>query len=105
MAQEPSNGTPVIVASIILGLSIVTGSFMMKTAVDEGAARMGAVLGEMQALTAKLAAAPAAAKPAARAARPGRPDPAKVYQVAVGTAPTKGPKSAKVKIIEWSDFQ
>ena len=106
MAQESSSGASLIVAAVILGLSVVTGSYMLKTSVDSGTARLGDVLGEMQSLGAKIAAAPAGAPtPAARPARPGRPDPAKKYEVAVGNAPTKGPDSAKVKIVEWSDFQ
>jgi hypothetical protein len=93
-----------IVAAIVVGLSIVTGSFMLKTAQDESSQRLAAVLGEMQALTAKLAAAPAAGR-AAAPTRAGRPDPEKVYQVAIGDAPVKGPNTAKIKIVEWSDFQ
>jgi protein-disulfide isomerase len=94
-----------IVAAIVIGLSIVTGSFMLKTAQDESSERLSAVLGEMQALTAKIAAAPAAQGRAAAPARAGRPDPEKVYKVALGDSPSKGPKTAKVKIVEWSDFQ
>ena len=92
-----------IVAAIILGLSIVTGSYMIKSSVDVGAVQLGEVAGEMQAAVAKMAAAPAAA--AARPSRGGRPDPAREYKVAIGDAPTKGPKAAKIKIVEWSDFQ
>ena len=92
-----------IVAACILALSVVTGSFLIKSSVDGGAARLGEVLKEMQELSAKVA-APAAPRPAA--ARPGRPDPAKRYEVALGDAPTRGgPATARVKIVEWSDFQ
>jgi hypothetical protein len=94
-----------IVAAIVIGLSIVTGSFMLKTAQDESSERLAAVLGEMQALSAKIAAAPAAPSPGAAPARAGRPDPQKVYEVAIGDSPAKGPKTAKIKIVEWSDFQ
>ena len=37
--------------------------------------------------------------------QPGRPDPSKTYKVAVGDAHAKGPKDAKITIVEWSDFQ
>ena len=100
-----SSGGSLIIAAIVLGLSVVTGSFIIKTSLDDGAAQLGVVLGEMQALTAKIAAAPAApAAPAARG-RSNRPDPAKEYKVAIGSSPVKGPNSAPIKIVEWSDFQ
>ena len=47
----------------------------------------------------KLAAPPPAP------ARPGRPDPGKVYSFPVGESPVKGPADAWVTILEVSDFQ
>ena len=43
----------------------------------------------------------------ARPAAPQRPqiDPNKVYNIPVGTSPTKGPDAAKVTIVEFSDYQ
>jgi protein-disulfide isomerase len=49
----------------------------------------------------KLDQAPAAAAPQ----RPGEPDANTVYKALVEDAPVKGPRSAKVTIVEWSDFQ
>jgi hypothetical protein len=90
-----------IVAACILALSVVTGSFLIKSSVDDGAQLLDAVLKEMQA-----SARVAAPTPARREARPGRPDPAKRYEIALGDAPTRGgPDTARVKIVEWSDFQ
>jgi protein-disulfide isomerase len=44
--------------------------------------------------------------PAARpAAAPNAPDPNKVYDIPVGSSPVRGPKNAKVTIVEFSDFQ
>jgi protein-disulfide isomerase len=50
---------------------------------------------------------PEGAAPAAPAAaqRPGEPDANSVYKAAVGDAPVKRAKNAKVTIVEWSDFQ
>jgi protein-disulfide isomerase len=62
------------------------------------------VLGEMQTLTARLADGPNVPTRAAPA-RPDRPDPERVYEVALGDGPKKGPDAAKVKIVEWTDFQ
>lgn len=44
---------------------------------------------------------------ASRPAVPARPDqdPNKVYDIPVGDSPVKGPKDAKVKIVEFSDYQ
>jgi protein-disulfide isomerase len=39
------------------------------------------------------------------AAAPGEPDANVVYKAMIGDAPVKGPKNAKVTIVEWSDFQ
>ena len=105
--SDSSSGSSLIVAAILLALAIVTGSFIIKDALDNGAVQFAAVLGEMKDMNAKIAGAPAGgpAAPAARPSRPGRPDPSKKYDVEIGKAPTKGPDSAKVKIVEWSDFQ
>lgn len=45
------------------------------------------------------------ARPAAAPARPPAEDPNKVYNLPVGTSPLKGPKDAKVTIVEFSDYQ
>jgi protein-disulfide isomerase len=101
---DSSSGGPIIVASIVLGLSIVAGSFILKGSIDAGSTQLGAVLGEMQEASAKLAAAPSGAQ-AARPSRPARPEPSKKYEVAIGKAPARGPASAPVQIVEFSDFQ
>ena len=101
MAGDATPGSSMIVAACILALSIVTGSFLLKSSVDDGAEHLGAVLEEMQ--VSGRVAAPTAPSPAAR---PGRLDPAKRYEVALGNAPTRGgPDTARIKIVEWSDFQ
>lgn len=72
------------------------------------------ILAKLEALDKKVDAieipAPAPAGAAAKNAKPkgpqpGRPDPSKTYKVAVGDAHSKGPKDAKITIVEWSDFQ
>ena len=74
----------------------------MKTSVDGASTQLASTVGQLQELTAKIAAAPAAA-PAP--SRPGRPNPNKKYTVEVGPSPKRGSDSAAVKIVEWSDFQ
>ncbi len=103
--SDQSSGGSLIVASIVIGLAIVTASLILKSSVDEGSAQLAATVGEMQELTAKIAAAPSAPNPSARPSRPARPDPSKKYEVDIGSSPARGPASAPVKIVEWSDFQ
>lgn len=45
-----------------------------------------------------------ASRPAAPAA-PSQPDPNKVYDIAVGDSPVKGPADARVTLVEFADFQ
>jgi hypothetical protein len=104
LAQDSNSnlGTSLIIAAVVIALSIVTGSYMIKQSNDQTSEKLATVLGELQ--VANVAAAPSVpSRPSP--ARPGRPDPSKVYQVALGDSPSKGPKTAKVKIVEWSDFQ
>lgn len=44
------------------------------------------------------------AQPAAQAARP-QLDPSKVYNIPIANSPVKGPRAARVSIVEFSDFQ
>jgi protein-disulfide isomerase len=44
------------------------------------------------------------AQPAAQPARP-QLDPSKVYNIPIASSPVRGPKTAKVSIVEFSDFQ
>jgi len=99
VAKE-SLGGPLIVASLMLALSILGAGYFMSKSID----RTNEQLKELAVAVNDIpAAAPAA--PTRQAARPGRPDPKRRYTIAVAGAPTKGPKDAKVTIVEWSDFQ
>src|SRR4029453_16603597 len=69
--------------------------------VDEIKKGQKEILAKLEALdkaVAQVKAAPAA---------PARPqiDPNKVYSLNVGDSPTKGPKDAKITIVEFSDYQ
>lgn len=65
-----------------------------------------AKLGELEGKIGEAGPAPAKpGQPDKARPRPGRPDPSATYKVPVGDAQTKGPETAKVTIVEWSDFQ
>ena len=92
---------PIVVAALILAFAFLGGSVLIKSSLDRGA-------GEISALRTALTEAGAvvqAARPAPAPSRGNRPDPNRRYDIEVGAAPVKGPKDAKVTIVEWSDFQ
>ncbi len=99
MAQGSSVAGP-IAAAVILGGSLLGGSYLIAGSIDRGATELSNLKTAVQTA--------AAAQPAARAAAPSpsrRPDPSKVYDVQVGSAPTKGATNAVVTVVEYSDFQ
>ncbi len=69
--------------------------------------KQDAILAKLDGMEAKIGQAPAARPGADKAAgpKPGQPDPKATYKVEVGDAYAKGPATAKVTIVEWSDFQ
>lgn len=98
--EQNSSGGALIGSAIILGIAIVGSSFLLSSSLDRASEQFGTALASIKDM--KPAAAAAAAAPSRN---DGRPDPSKVYEVAVGTAPFMGPKNAKVTIVEFSDFQ
>jgi protein-disulfide isomerase len=91
----------VVVGALILGASVVGASFVIRSSVDR-------VTGELTSMRTAMAAAPDAgrAEAAARArARGSRPDPSRRYTINTKGSPARGPESAKVSIVEFSDFQ
>ncbi len=100
MAKD-SLGGPLIVASLMLALSILGGSYLLSKSIDAGTQK----LHELAVAVDEMPAPTAVAAPSKRPSRPGRPDPNKRYKIATAGAPTKGPKNAAVTIVEFSDFQ
>jgi hypothetical protein len=98
MAQGSAGGA-LIAAAVILGGSLIGGSYLVANSIDRGASELASLRSAVQTAATE---APAA-RPSPSRSR--RPDPSKVYQVAVADAPTKGSKSAPITLVEWSDFQ
>jgi hypothetical protein len=104
MAQGSSGGA-LIAAALILGGSVVGASYLVATAIDRGAGQVTILNASLvTAMDTAKEIASAGGRPAARAG-PKRPDPNKVYEVEIGSAPIRGPKTAAVTIVEWADFQ
>jgi protein-disulfide isomerase len=98
--MEKGSGAVTISAALIIGAALLASGFMIKRSLD-------ATTGEIAAVREALEAGAQAVAPPPRraAAHPGRPDPSQRYEVDVSRAPAWGPASAKVTIVEFSDFQ
>lgn len=94
-------------AAIIICAAILVGSWVVKASLDNTTAELAQIRGSLaetkSALEKVAQARPAPAPPAAPVRR--GPDPNRRYTVNTAGAPAKGPASAKVKIVEFSDFQ
>ncbi len=104
MAQQES-GRSSIVAALILGVGLVAAAWIVKGAVDKTTVQLSGIklaLADTKDALQKVAQARPAAAPSRRA---GRPDPDRRYTVDTKGSPAKGPASAKVKLVEFSDFQ
>jgi protein-disulfide isomerase len=97
---ENSSGRSTLIAALLISLSIIGGSFFIANSLDRATA-------QIELATEMLEDLPLAAAPGrnARANRPQRPEAGKEYEVAIGSAPTRGNENAAVTIVEWSDFQ
>jgi protein-disulfide isomerase len=99
-----------ITAALAIGLAGCQGGGSF-AALQEKLTAIGdkqdAVLARLDAIEQKIGQGGAAApgqKPQ-QGPKPGQPNPKDTFKVEVGAAYTKGPASAKVTIVEWSDFQ
>jgi protein-disulfide isomerase len=96
----------VIVAAVILGAAVASGSWLVSRSLSESADRLEGIRVAMGEMKDAMAARPAAPAAAAAAAAPRRgPDPERRYEIALGAAPVIGPEKAKITIVAFSDFQ
>jgi protein-disulfide isomerase len=93
----------IVIASLILGASVVAGSLIVQSSVDKTAAEVSGVRTALTGMQAALKTA--AVAPAAAPARAGTPDPNRRYTINIKDSPAKGPEDAKVTVVEFSDFQ
>jgi protein-disulfide isomerase len=98
-----NSGTPLIVAAVILAVAVLGGALILKSSMDAGTAQLEGVKSSLVEFKDALAAA-ARPQPAA-AQRPSGPDPARKYSLNLNGTPVKGAQTAKVTLVEFSDFQ
>jgi protein-disulfide isomerase len=91
-----SNSGALVISALIIGSSIVAGSFLVRSAVD----RTG---GEVNALKTSIEAMSKATPPHEVAAR--EPIDNRRYTVNTKGAPVRGDPNAKIAVVEFSDFQ
>jgi len=92
------SGTPTLVAALIVSAALIGSAMILKGSLDQTTAELGEVKGALGRLEA------GAARPAP-AAQPGRPDPSRRYTLNTNGSPSRGDESAKIAIVEFSDFQ
>jgi protein-disulfide isomerase len=94
-----------VVAALILGASIVAAALLIQSSIDNAAGEIGAVRVAVAAMPAAVAGGPE--RPAVPSpARAPRPDPNKRYTIDTTGSPSKGgSETAKVELVEFSDFQ
>jgi protein-disulfide isomerase len=88
---------------VIIGAAVIGGALIIRSALQKTTDQMGEIRLALNDTRQALVTA-ASARPAAPSA-PSGPDPNRRYTVNTAGAPARGPNSAKVKIVEFSDFQ
>jgi protein-disulfide isomerase len=97
--MERISGASLIVAAAVLGASIVAAAVLLRSSLTSTREEIASVRAAVEELGRAQPAAPS--RPTARRG----PDPSQRYSLNVDGSPTKGPASAKITVVEFSDFQ
>ena len=102
-ATPPASFNGLVLSALILGAAVIGGALIIRSALHKTNEQMDGLRLALNDTRQALVTA-AQARPAAQRA-PSGPDPNRRYTVNTAGAPAKGPNSARVKIVEFSDFQ
>jgi protein-disulfide isomerase len=92
-----SNSGAMVISALIIGASIVAGSFLVRSSVERTGKEVNALKGVLEAAS--------RGEPPRDVARRERIDPSRRYPVNTKGAPVRGDPDAKVAVVEFSDFQ
>lgn len=94
-----------LIPALIIGGAILAGAVVVKSSLDETSVQLAEIRTGLTETRVALDAVAKAKSAAAPAAKRRGPDPNKKYTLKTAGRPRKGPASARVEIVEISDFQ
>jgi hypothetical protein len=102
-STPPPQG-PLIIAALLVGGSILAGSYLVHNALRDTSSKLQAINSSLTETRDELKTI-AANQPASANTKQRGPDPNKRYTINTTGAPAKGPLTAEVELVEFSDFQ
>ena len=102
-------GVQVISSAAIVGVAVIAGSLILARSLDRVTQQLDSGVGRLEQIRVAVNEAKdslgnlQAARPAAAPRR--GPDPNRRYTINTDGSPATGPKTAKVTVVEFSDFQ